>query len=91
MILHVKDVTVHYWKVAAVRNVTMEIERGKIITLIGSNGAGKSTILKTISGLKSPTSGRYYLKIEELTDYLLKILLGQGLAMFPKGGDSFLI
>ena len=54
MLLEVKDITVHYYKVPAVRNISITVENGKIATLIGSNGAGKTTILRSISGLNTP-------------------------------------
>jgi len=61
LLLEVKDITVHYYKVAAVRNISIAVEDGKIATLIGSNGAGKSTTLRAISGLKHPTTGEIHL------------------------------
>ncbi len=57
MLLEIKDLRVHYEKSEALKGVSAEIEEGEIVTLIGANGAGKTTILKTISGLKKPTSG----------------------------------
>src|SRR5512139_2183715 len=57
MMLHAKGITIYYGKVIAVKDASFGVEKGKIVTLIGANGAGKSTILKTISGLKHPTTG----------------------------------
>ena len=58
MLLQVEDITVHYGKVEAVKGLSFEMEEGEIVTLLGSNGAGKTTVLKAISGLKHPTSGQ---------------------------------
>jgi branched-chain amino acid transport system ATP-binding protein len=89
MILRVKDITVHYWKVAAVRNVSMEIERGKIITLVGSNGAGKSTILKTISGLKNPTSGEILFEDGRIDRLPTQDIVRLGISNVPEGRRLF--
>jgi branched-chain amino acid transport system ATP-binding protein len=89
MILRVKDITVHYWKVAAVRNVSIEIEEGKIITLVGANGAGKSTILKTISGLKNPTSGEIYFSDKRIDKLPTQEIVKLGISNVPEGRRLF--
>ena len=89
MLLEVKDITVHYRKVSAVRNISMAVGDGKIATLIGSNGAGKTTILRTICGLKHPTSGEILFKgkrIEKLPTHKINAL---GIAMVPEGRRVF--
>ncbi|HEX6469191.1 MAG TPA: ABC transporter ATP-binding protein [Streptosporangiaceae bacterium] len=58
MLLEVQDIHVHYGKIAALKGVSVEVGEGEIVTLIGANGAGKSTTLKTISGLRPLSSGR---------------------------------
>ena len=55
--LEVKNLSVNYGAIQAVRNVSFQINKGEIVTLIGANGAGKSTIVKTISGILKPKSG----------------------------------
>ncbi len=60
LLLEVKDITVHYYKVAAVRNISIKVEDGEIATLVGSNGAGKTTTLRAICGLKHPTTGEIH-------------------------------
>ncbi|WP_433496893.1 ABC transporter ATP-binding protein [Sphaerimonospora sp. CA-214678] len=57
MLLEIKDIHVHYGKIEALKGVSLEVDEGEIVTLIGANGAGKTTTLKTISGLRSLTSG----------------------------------
>lgn len=55
--LEVKNLSVHYGMIQAVRNVDFKVNEGEIVSLIGANGAGKSTILKTLSGLIHPSEG----------------------------------
>jgi len=57
MLLELDDVYVHYGKIEAIRGISLEVDKGEIVTLIGANGAGKSTTLKTISGLRTVTQG----------------------------------
>ena len=89
MLLEVKNITIHYYKVPAVRNISIAVEKGKIATLIGSNGAGKTTILRTISGLKHPTTGTIRFRgtnIEKLSAHKVNAL---GIAMVPEGRRVF--
>ncbi|HEU5159633.1 MAG TPA: ABC transporter ATP-binding protein [Streptosporangiaceae bacterium] len=58
MLLEIKDIHVYYGKIAALKGVSVDVDQGEIVTLIGANGAGKSTTLKTISGLRPLSSGR---------------------------------
>ena len=89
MILSVKDITVHYWKVAAVRNVSIGVEEEKIITLIGANGAGKSTILKTISGLKKPSSGEISFEGIRIDILPTQEIVKLGISNVPEGRKLF--
>ncbi|WP_131737788.1 ABC transporter ATP-binding protein [Actinomadura roseirufa] len=57
MLLEIRDIHVHYGKIAALKGITASVDEGEIVTLIGANGAGKTTTLKTISGLRSLTRG----------------------------------
>jgi branched-chain amino acid transport system ATP-binding protein len=89
VLLEVKDVTVHYFKVPAVRNISITVEDGEIVTLIGSNGAGKTTTLRAISGLKHATSGEIHFKgqrIDKLPPHKINAL---GIAMVPEGRRVF--
>jgi branched-chain amino acid transport system ATP-binding protein len=89
LLLEVKDITVHYFKVPAVRNISMTVADGDIVALIGSNGAGKTTTLRTISGLKQPTSGEIFFKgqqIDKLPPHKINAL---GIAMVPEGRRVF--
>ncbi len=89
MLLDIKDITVHYYKVPAVRNISIAVEEGEIVALIGSNGAGKTTTLRAISGLKHPTTGEIQFKgqrIDKLPPYKITAL---GIAMVPEGRRVF--
>jgi len=88
-LLNIKDVSVHYRKVAAVKNISIEVEEGEIVTLIGANGAGKSTTLRAISGLKHPTTGEIWFdgqRIERLPPERINKL---GIAQVPEGRRVF--
>jgi len=89
LLLEVKDITVHYYKVAAVRKISISVADGKIVTLIGSNGAGKTTTLRAISGLKHPSTGEILYagkNIEKLPSHKINAL---GIAMVPEGRRVF--
>jgi branched-chain amino acid transport system ATP-binding protein len=89
LLLEVKDITVHYYKVPAVRNISITVEDGEIVALIGSNGAGKTTTLRAISGLKHPTTGEIHFKgqrIDKLPPHKINAL---GIAMVPEGRRVF--
>ena len=57
MLLEIKELSVHYGKARALNGISLHIDEGEIVSIVGANGAGKTTILRTISGLKKPTSG----------------------------------
>lgn len=89
LLLEIKDITVHYYKVPAVRNISITVEDGEIVTLIGSNGAGKTTTLRAVSGLKHPTTGEIRYKgqrIDKLPPHAINAL---GIAMVPEGRRVF--
>jgi len=89
VLLDVKDITVHYLKVPAIRNISITVESGEIVALIGSNGAGKTTTLRAISGLKQPTTGEIHFngqRIDKLPPYKIN---GLGIAMVPEGRRVF--
>jgi len=89
LLLEVKDITVHYYKVSAVRNISITVEHGEIVALIGSNGAGKTTTLRAISGLNHPITGEILFKgqrIDKLPPHKINAL---GIAMVPEGRRVF--
>lgn len=89
MLLDVKDITVHYHKVAAVRNISIEVEEGGIVTLIGANGAGKSTTLRAISGLKHPTTGAIWFEGQRIDRLPPEKINKMGIAQVPEGRQIF--
>lgn len=89
MILSVQGITVNYGKVAAVRNVSFDVQEGAIVTLIGANGAGKSTILKTISGLKHPTEGEIFFEGKRIDHFQPHDVVKAGISHVPEGRRLF--
>jgi len=89
LLLEVKDITVHYFKVAAVRNISIGVNDGEIATLIGSNGAGKTTTLRAISGLKHPSSGEIHFNGQRLDTLPPHKINELGIAMVPEGRRVF--
>jgi branched-chain amino acid transport system ATP-binding protein len=89
MLLELEDVHVHYGKVEALKGVSLTVDEGEIVTLIGGNGAGKSTTLKTISGLRPVTSGAIRFKGESIVGAAPYRLVEQGISQAPEGRGIF--
>ncbi len=89
MLLEVKDINVHYQKVQAVTDISIQIDEGQIVTLIGANGAGKSTTLRTISGLKRATSGSVWFDGERIDQLAPEKIVRMGIAHVPEGRQVF--
>lgn len=89
MLLEVKDIKVHYDGAEALKGVSLWIEEGMIVTLIGANGAGKSTTLKTISGLKHPTSGEIWFQDKRIDGLQPQAIVKRGIAQVPEGRRLF--
>jgi len=89
MLLEISDLNVHYGKAQAIKRVSMGVDEGKIITLIGANGAGKTTILRTISGLKKPTSGDIKFEGKSIVGLSLHEVVRLGIAHVPEGRRVF--
>lgn len=89
MLLDVKGITVHYHKVAAIRDISIEVEEGGVVTLIGANGAGKSTTLRAISGLKHPTTGEIWFKDQRIDRLPPEKINKMGIAQVPEGRRVF--
>jgi branched-chain amino acid transport system ATP-binding protein len=87
--LEVNSLTVSYGEIAALRGVTLAIEQGEIVTLIGGNGAGKSTTLRTISGLLRPKSGTILLNGELISGLAPDRIVALGVAHVPEGRRVF--
>ena len=89
MLLNLKDITVCYHKVSAIRNIDIEVEEGTIVTLIGANGAGKSTTLRAISGLNHPTTGEIWFQDKRLDKMPPEKINKAGIAQVPEGRRVF--
>jgi branched-chain amino acid transport system ATP-binding protein len=89
MLLELTDVNVHYGKVHALKGISLTVDAGEIVTLIGGNGAGKSTTLKTISGLRPVTSGSIRFKGKEIVGVPAHRLVERGLSQAPEGRGVF--
>lgn len=87
--LEVKNLSVHYGMIQAVRNVDFTVNEGEIVSLIGANGAGKSTILKTLSGLIHPSEGEIVYLGENVASTSAKKIVEKGLVQVPEGRHVF--
>ena len=88
--LAVNDIHVYYGSIHAVKGVSLEVNEGEIVTLIGANGAGKSTVLNTISGLLHPRSGSVVFDGKDLKGVAPHKIVEHGLAQCPEGRRIFL-
>ena len=88
--LKVNNINVFYGQIQAIRDVSFEVKEGEIVTLIGANGAGKSTILRTISGLLHPKGGEILFMDKPINSIVPHKIVGMGLAQVPEGRRIFL-
>jgi len=88
-LLEVSEIHVHYGGIEAVKGVSLTVEEGEVVTLIGSNGAGKSTTLRSISGLTPASSGKITFAGQEITRTPAHEIVGTGIALSPEGRHCF--
>ena len=88
-ILEIKDLKVNYGGIEAVKGVSFDVDEGEIITLIGSNGAGKSTILNTIVGLVKASSGNVIFQGQDITNKDTNYIVSNGITLVPEGRKIF--
>lgn len=88
--LTVEDVSVNYGVITALKNVSFEVNKGEIVTLIGCNGAGKTTILKTISGLLRPIKGAVKFENQVISSLRPENIVKLGISQAPEGRGIFL-
>ncbi len=88
-LLKLTEVVASYGAIQALRGVSLEVRHGEIVTMLGSNGAGKSTTLRTISGLMHPRSGRIELDGHDITEVPAHKLVRQGIGHAPEGRHIF--
>ena len=89
MLLELEDLHVHYGSIAAIKGVSATVAENEIVTLLGGNGAGKTTTLKTISGLRSITSGRILFEGEDLAGVPAHRRVQMGISQAPEGRGIF--
>jgi branched-chain amino acid transport system ATP-binding protein len=88
-LLEVKDVHTYYGNIEALKGISIEVEEGECVTLIGSNGAGKSTTLRSISGLTPPRQGSIRFQDREITETPPQEIVSMGVALSPEGRHVF--
>ena len=88
-ILEIKDLQVRYGGIEAVKGLSLEVPEGEIVTLIGANGAGKSSTLRTIAGLVKPAGGNIYFKGEDITGMDANEIVKRGITLVPEGRRIF--
>ena len=87
--LKIENLHVFYGGIHALKGISMEVPEGKIVTLIGANGAGKSTTLRTIVGLVKPREGKIYYQGEDITGKPSHYIVKRGIALVPEGRRVF--
>ena len=88
-LLRVDDIHPYYGHIHALQGVSFEVRRGEIVTLLGGNGAGKSTTLRTINGLMHPRSGKIYLDGEDISAVPAHSIVRRGIGQAPEGRRIF--
>src|SRR5512133_1479675 len=89
MLLEVKDLNVYYGAIHALQGISFHVNEGEIVTLIGANGAGKSTTLRTVSGLLRARTGSINFKGEEITIVPPQQIVRMGISQVPEGRKIF--
>jgi len=88
-LLEVNDIHAHYGGIQALSGVSLHVEEGEVVTLIGSNGAGKSTTLRAITGLTPASSGQIVIDGEDITRVPAHEIVNRGIALAPEGRHCF--
>jgi branched-chain amino acid transport system ATP-binding protein len=88
-LLEVRDVETYYGAIQALKGISIEVHEGEIVTLIGSNGAGKSTTLRSINGLNHPRKGTIRFKGKDITYEPAHVIVKRGIAQSPEGRKLF--
>ena len=88
--LKVNNLNVYYGQIHAIKDASFEVHQGEVVALIGANGAGKSTILKTVSGILRPRSGSVTFLDQDITHVEPHNIVRKGLAQVPEGRRIFL-
>lgn len=89
MLLEIRKIKVHFGKVEALKDISLHVDQGHIVSLVGANGAGKSTTLRTICGLKKPTLGEILFEGEKINEMPTRQIIDKGIALVPEGRRLF--
>jgi branched-chain amino acid transport system ATP-binding protein len=89
MLLDIKNITVYYGKSVAIQNVSVSIAEGTVVSIIGANGAGKSTILRAVAGLVPLSSGEIYFQGQKISSKETSEIAKRGLILVPEGRQLF--
>ncbi len=87
--LALENIEINYGSIKAVKGVSLEVSKGEIVTMIGANGAGKTSIMRTIMGLKTPTAGRIFYDGADITKWSTQRRVKEGLVLSPEGRQVF--
>jgi len=88
-ILEIRDLQVRYGGIEAVKGISLDVPEGQIVTLIGANGAGKSSTLRTVAGLVNPAAGKVIYQGEEITGKDANEIVSRGITLVPEGRRIF--
>ena len=88
-ILELEEVHTYYGSIQALKGISLEVKEGEIVTLIGANGAGKSTTLRSINGLNSPRRGRIRFQGRDITHASAHDIVERGISQSPEGRRLF--
>ena len=88
-LLEVTDIHAHYGGIEALKGISLTVEQGEVVTLIGSNGAGKSTTLRAITGLTPASAGTVVIDGEDITRVPAHEIVKRGIALSPEGRHCF--
>lgn len=88
-LLHIENLQVRYGGIEAVKGVSFDVHEGEIVTLIGANGAGKSSTLRSIAGLEKPSAGKIIFRGDDLTGRDATSIVKKGITLVPEGRRIF--
>ena len=88
-ILSIRDLKVNYGGIEAVKGISFDVQEGSIVTLIGANGAGKSSTLRSIVGLVKPASGQILFRGDDITNHDTNVIVKKGITLVPEGRRIF--
>lgn len=89
VLLEVRDIVVHYGRIRALHGVSLKVHEGELVTLLGSNGAGKTTMMRAISGLRPLTSGSVWFDGRDISRVKAHRRVTDGLIQAPEGRGVF--